>query len=253
VQAPRGVLELRRSTDERHGGAAEERALAPLRMRSHGLVAEVDGFNLHAGVSVAGDDRAALERLCRYMARPAVASALAELSQRVGATSRARRWDGSTRSFNTSPRSSAPMWARITALPAMASPRIRAAVPKSLVFPMRSSPTANSYATDGLWWSLTSAPRWRWLSPGISFVMSHTFFATRPDGVTPATATRSALSAWLEFIPTPSVSVQLAYTASHFLEGNGGHTLGVALALRLDELVAAARGEPAGPGGIVRW
>ncbi len=48
-----------------HDDAAEERALAPLRMRSHGLVAEVDGFNLHAGVCVAGDDRAALERLCR--------------------------------------------------------------------------------------------------------------------------------------------------------------------------------------------
>ena len=57
-----------------HDDAAEERALAPLRMRSHGLVAEVDGFNLHAGVCVAGDDRAALERLCRYMARPAVAT-----------------------------------------------------------------------------------------------------------------------------------------------------------------------------------
>ncbi|MBK6529602.1 MAG: transposase [Deltaproteobacteria bacterium] len=54
--------------------AADARALAPLRMRSHGLVAEVDGFNLHAGVCVAGDDRDALERLCRYMARPAVAS-----------------------------------------------------------------------------------------------------------------------------------------------------------------------------------
>lgn len=120
------------------------------------------------------------------------------------------------------------------------------------------SPTASSYATDWLWWSLTFAPRWRWLSPGISFVMSHTFFATRPDGVTPATATYSDLSAWLELIPTPSVSVQLTYTASYFLEDNGGlalrgHVLGVALALRFDELVAAARGEPAGPGGIVRW
>lgn len=120
------------------------------------------------------------------------------------------------------------------------------------------SPTANSYATDGLWWSLTFAPRWRWLSPGISFAMSHTFFSTRPDGVTPTAATNSDLSAWLELIPTPSVSVQLAYTASYLLEDNGGlalrgHVLGVALALRLDELVAAARGEPAGPGGIVRW
>jgi hypothetical protein len=30
------------------------------------------GFNLHAGVYVAADDRVALERLCRYVARPAV-------------------------------------------------------------------------------------------------------------------------------------------------------------------------------------
>jgi hypothetical protein len=41
---------------------------------SRGLVAELGGFNLHAGVCVAADDRDALERLCRYMARPAVAS-----------------------------------------------------------------------------------------------------------------------------------------------------------------------------------
>jgi hypothetical protein len=32
------------------------------------------GFNLHAGVRVAADDRDGLERLCRSMARPAVAS-----------------------------------------------------------------------------------------------------------------------------------------------------------------------------------
>ena len=30
------------------------------------------GYNLHAGVRVAGEDRVALERLCRYVARPAV-------------------------------------------------------------------------------------------------------------------------------------------------------------------------------------
>ncbi|MBK6533177.1 MAG: transposase [Deltaproteobacteria bacterium] len=41
---------------------------------SRGLVAEVGGFNLHAGVRVEADDRDALERLCRYMARPAVAA-----------------------------------------------------------------------------------------------------------------------------------------------------------------------------------
>jgi len=67
-----------RVDDKRERGDAaddsDERAFAPLRMRSHGLVAEVEGFNLHAGVCVVGEDREALERLCRYMARPAVAS-----------------------------------------------------------------------------------------------------------------------------------------------------------------------------------
>jgi Putative transposase len=33
-----------------------------------------DGFTLHAGVHISGSDRERLERLCRYMARPAVAS-----------------------------------------------------------------------------------------------------------------------------------------------------------------------------------
>ncbi|MBK6532506.1 MAG: transposase [Deltaproteobacteria bacterium] len=47
---------------------------APLQQASRGLVAEVGGFNRHAGVRVAADDRDGLERLCRYMARPAVAS-----------------------------------------------------------------------------------------------------------------------------------------------------------------------------------
>ena len=58
-----------RRGDEDDGGA-----MAPMRLSSRGLVAELDGFNLHAGVCVAADDRDALERLCRYMARPAVAS-----------------------------------------------------------------------------------------------------------------------------------------------------------------------------------
>ena len=33
-------------------------------------VAEVSGFNLHAGVTVRAGDREGLERLCRYGARP---------------------------------------------------------------------------------------------------------------------------------------------------------------------------------------
>jgi hypothetical protein len=52
----------------------DARANAPLRLASRGLVAEAGGFNLHAGVRVAADDRDGLERLCRYMARPAVAA-----------------------------------------------------------------------------------------------------------------------------------------------------------------------------------
>ena len=62
--------------DERGGrdGDDDERVSGPLQLASRGLVAEVSGFNLHAGVRVAGDDRDGLERLCRYMARPAVAA-----------------------------------------------------------------------------------------------------------------------------------------------------------------------------------
>jgi len=52
----------------------EKRGAVVLRLSSRGLVAELGGFNLHAGVRVEGDDRDALERLCRYMARPAVAA-----------------------------------------------------------------------------------------------------------------------------------------------------------------------------------
>ena len=41
---------------------------------ARGLVAERGGFTLHAGVRVEAEARVALERLCRYMARPAVAA-----------------------------------------------------------------------------------------------------------------------------------------------------------------------------------
>jgi len=40
--------------------------------RARVLVAEVGGVNVHAQVAVDGRDRPRLERLCRYMARPAV-------------------------------------------------------------------------------------------------------------------------------------------------------------------------------------
>jgi hypothetical protein len=35
-------------------------------------VGQVGGFNLHAGVAVRADERRKLERLCRYITRPAV-------------------------------------------------------------------------------------------------------------------------------------------------------------------------------------
>ncbi len=38
-----------------------------------GLVAKQSGFSLHAGVTVAGGERDKIEKLCRYIARPAVA------------------------------------------------------------------------------------------------------------------------------------------------------------------------------------
>ena len=49
---------------QRLGG--EERPLPP-------LCAALDGYNLHAGVTVGARDRAALERLCRYVSRPPLA------------------------------------------------------------------------------------------------------------------------------------------------------------------------------------
>jgi len=49
---------------ERAGGAVVKKKLC----------AELDGFTLHAAVRVAGDDRSALEHLCRYVTRPALSS-----------------------------------------------------------------------------------------------------------------------------------------------------------------------------------
>jgi hypothetical protein len=38
------------------------------------LCADIDGFSLHAAVRCAADDRQALEQLCRYITRPALAN-----------------------------------------------------------------------------------------------------------------------------------------------------------------------------------
>ena len=52
------------------------RTLAPERWadESSARVAEAAGFSLHAGVLAEAGERAKLERLCRYIARPAVAT-----------------------------------------------------------------------------------------------------------------------------------------------------------------------------------
>ncbi|MEK6608957.1 MAG: transposase [Myxococcota bacterium] len=51
-------------------GAAPD---APLAFVKTGLCADVAGFDVHAGVRVTASDRAGLERLCRYLARPPLA------------------------------------------------------------------------------------------------------------------------------------------------------------------------------------
>ncbi len=38
------------------------------------LCADINGFSLHAAVRCAADDRDALEQLCRYITRPALAN-----------------------------------------------------------------------------------------------------------------------------------------------------------------------------------
>ena len=64
-------------------GAVDERGVVQVAKRSQGPrrtgTGAHRGYSLHAGVSVAADDRGALERLLRYCARPAVS--LARLSQ----------------------------------------------------------------------------------------------------------------------------------------------------------------------------
>ena len=51
------------------------RTIRPLDRPDPGLerVAKANGFSLHAGVNCAGHQKDKRERLCRYIARPAVA------------------------------------------------------------------------------------------------------------------------------------------------------------------------------------
>ncbi len=69
VAAARGTFTRMRDAEAADVPAAQEQGGGGLRA---GAGVEHAGFNLHAGVRVAADDRAGLERLCRYVARPAV-------------------------------------------------------------------------------------------------------------------------------------------------------------------------------------
>ena len=64
-----GELEVFVQTVERVGGVMN----LPLVEIRGKRCAAVEGFNLHADVDVDADDRDRLEKLCRYMARPAIA------------------------------------------------------------------------------------------------------------------------------------------------------------------------------------
>ena len=76
---------------QRLGG--QERALQP-------LCAAVDGFNLHAGVTVRARDRSGLERLCRYIGRPPLAlGRLQELPDGRVSIALRRPWSDGTTAF----------------------------------------------------------------------------------------------------------------------------------------------------------
>ena len=55
------------------------------------LCADISGFSLHAVVRCKVDDRQALEQLCRYITRPALANERVQSSRRSGATA-SRTW-----------------------------------------------------------------------------------------------------------------------------------------------------------------
>ena len=70
------------------------------------LCADIDGFTLHAAVRCGADDRRALEQLCRYITRPALANervqtnaaaASDRLSRRAGTQRQAARVGGTAR------------------------------------------------------------------------------------------------------------------------------------------------------------
>ncbi len=68
-----GVVRGQRHEDEADvGGGGDDGSARYGRRPPKAFVAELEGFNLHAGVVIGAKDRDGLERLLRYMARPAV-------------------------------------------------------------------------------------------------------------------------------------------------------------------------------------
>ncbi len=66
--------------------------------------ATVDGFNLHAGVVIAASDRAGLERICRYLARPPLSRERLELTDAGDVRVRFKRiWNDGTAGIVLSP------------------------------------------------------------------------------------------------------------------------------------------------------
>lgn len=123
--------------------------------------------------------------------------------------------------------------------------------------------------TDYFSASLTLAPRWRYFSPGTSFrytVARAASLATSTyGGSAEKTHAFSTFAVWLEFIPTPPVSLLLSYNVSRsvldadgtygnpFYAPNHDTAVWFTVALRVDEIAALLRHERTGPGGVVRW
>lgn len=77
------------------------RTLPATEAKDDGQLAQTSGFSLHAGVWAGANDRAKLERLCRYIARPAVSNERIELTDcgHVRYTLKTPYRDGTTHVF----------------------------------------------------------------------------------------------------------------------------------------------------------
>jgi Putative transposase len=74
LEEPRAIR--RRRTE---GSTAEDPLLVSAPPSARPLHAHIEGFDLHAAVAIDANDREALERVCRYLSRPAIAQDRLEL------------------------------------------------------------------------------------------------------------------------------------------------------------------------------